>query len=324
MGRVDALTSQFLSGQWTRWRRSIPAASGHDQASEQHKIGGDGAQAGIIVGVSRANGVTMIVRPLEVPLAAAPDRQAPEPVWMAIERSQTRKLDACWLITQPAHAALSAEMAARLDPAHFPGIDANVVRAVAMHDAGWSAADARAIQASRAVDGNRKPARPHSFLEYSPAEVVEIWSASIETAAKLSPLGGIVVSRHFSSIAAHYAGDTKGSSRIRAFLNAEAQRQVRLGARVHESAHKVQRIVEALQFCDLLSLYLCCGLTEPVEFPQALRDRPIRLQPEGDGETIHLSPNPFKNQQVFTVAGIRHPRLKRGGMNSSIFFMRAF
>jgi hypothetical protein len=266
----------------------------------------------------------MIVRPLEITLAAGPDRQAPEPVWRAIERSQTRKLDACWLITQPAHAALAAEMAARLDPAHFPGIDANVVRAIAMHDAGWSAADARAIQASRAVDGNKRSARPHSFLEFPPAEMVAIWSASIEAAAKLSPLGGMIVSRHFSSIAAHYANDPKASGKTAAFVRTEAQRQEKLAARIHESAQKVQRIVEALQFCDLLSLYLCCGLTGPVEFPQPVLDRPIQLHPEGDGETIHLSPNPFRNQEVFTVAGIRHPKLKRDGMNSSIFFLRAF
>ena len=266
----------------------------------------------------------MIVRPLVVTLAADPSRQPAVSVWTAIERSQTRKLEECWLITQPAHAALSAEMAAKLDADEFSGIDANVVRSIALHDAGWSAADARSIQDSRAVDGRKRSERPRTFLEYPPAEVVDIWAGSIDTAAKLSPLGGVLVSRHFASIAHHYTTDPKLAPAAHRFIKREAERQEALLKRSHASAQKVQRLVEALQLCDLLSLYLCCGLSERVEFPQSAHGRPIELAPEGDGETCRLSPNPFKNEQVFTVAGIRHPKLKRDGSNSSIFFLRVF
>ncbi|MBI2682346.1 MAG: DUF3891 family protein [Acidobacteriales bacterium] len=264
----------------------------------------------------------MIVRPLEVPLAPEPSRKAAEPVWAAIERSQSQKLESCWLITQPTHAALAAEMAAKLDDEQFPDIDANVVRAIALHDAGWSAADARAIQTSRAVDGNKKISRVRTFLEYQATEVIEIWTSSIETAAKLSPLGGALVSRHFASIAGHYSADPKPAEPTRMFMKREAERQEALLKRSLASAQKVQRLVEALQFCDLLSLYLCCGLAGNVQFPQTIHNRPIELASEGDGETCRLSPNPFKNEQVFTVAGIRHPKLGRGGANSLVFFLR--
>ena len=247
-----------------------------------------------------------------------------EPVWAAIERSQSLKLEECWLITQPAHAAVSAEMAAKLDPEHFPGIDANVVRAFALHDAGWSASDARAIQASRAVGGKKAAERPRTFLEYSAAETVEIWTDSIESTAKLSPLGGALVSRHFAAIAAMSVNHPKYSGVAIKFQKREVERQNGLLKRVQASAENVQKLVEALQFCDLLSLYFCCGLSGSVDFPQQIKGQTIHLLAEGDGESCRITPNPFKNEQIFTVAAIRHPKGKRNEASSTMFFLRVF
>src|SRR5207248_1968289 len=89
----------------------------------------------------------MILRPLSIP---AVSQESPIPAWAAIERAQTLKMPECWLITQPAHAALSGEIAAQLDPAVFPGIDDSTLRAISLHDAGWGPLDAADIQASRA------------------------------------------------------------------------------------------------------------------------------------------------------------------------------
>ena len=68
----------------------------------------------------------------------------------------------------------------------------------------------------------------------------------------------------------------------------------------------LDRLVEALQFCDLLSLYLSCGLQGPVTFPQAIGKRAITLN--GGGDRIRLSPSPFAAGISFTVAAIRHPK----------------
>ena len=48
-----------------------------------------------------------------------------------------------------------------------------------------------------------------------------------------------------------------------------------------------------LQFCDLLSLYLCCGAREAVEFPQSFGGRPLRLEPQSGDAACSISPSPF-------------------------------
>src|SRR4051812_3250424 len=73
------------------------------------------------------------------------------PAWDSVDKEQKRLTGAkeCWMIPQPAHSALAGEMAARLDPKAFPNLSAEVIRAIAMHDAGWGQPDAEAIQESR-------------------------------------------------------------------------------------------------------------------------------------------------------------------------------
>jgi hypothetical protein len=56
----------------------------------------------------------------------------------------------------------------------------------------------------------------------------------------------------------------------------------------------VERLVDLLQFCDLLSLYLCCGSHAHVQFPQAVGSRSITLR--RDGELCLLDPSPFREE----------------------------
>src|SRR5438128_11128406 len=49
--------------------------------------------------------------------------------------------------------------------------------------------------------------------------------------------------------------------------------------------------VDVLQFCDLLSLYLCCGAPDNVEFPQRFCDRAIRIFRES--EVLRTEPRVF-------------------------------
>lgn len=249
----------------------------------------------------------MILRPLVSTLD--PSRTAIEPIWIAVERSQRQDFSAgCWLVPQPAHAAVAGDIAAKLDPQAFPGITPEIVRAIALHDSGWSPDDAVAIQESRAKGAK---VTPLSFIAAPMKDVVAAWTGSIDIAGKALPLGGYLVSRHFVSIAENYRSklETKPAQLLTSFIKLEQTRQQRLRKKLpHDESH-LDRLLEALQFSDLLSLYLSCGLEGDAEFPQKVEGKTMQLRRKGGDAAF--SPNPFVGECSFSIAALRHPRTSR-------------
>lgn len=209
----------------------------------------------------------MVLRPLEPP--------APRPgvvsAWESIEAIQRQPSHDCWLIAQPDHAALAGDIAAHLLPDLFPGLDAGVLLAIALHDEGWAPFDARAAE---------DPRPPRAFIDEAPATFVEAWTDSIDRCQRVSPIGGIMVSKHFCRLArfrvAEKKDDADDTRLLLGFLTAESHRQRELlpGA----SARDAEYLTDVLQFCDVLSLYLCCGAAEDVAFPQSFAGSTVRLQ----------------------------------------------
>lgn len=247
---------------------------------------------------------------------------APQPVWPVIERTQLPRLTECWLIPQPAHAALSGEIAAHLDAKHFPGMTPEVVQAIALHDAGWGMADADAIQKSRAAKSQEKAPSPKSFINLHPAEMVSIWTFSIDTTQKLSAIGGYLVSRHFAGIGRAQAGkyDSKHAALFARFDEQERRRQEKLLPKV-ASTGDLEALVTALQFSDLLSLYISCGVLEDAIFPQKIDGREITLRRTAPNQGV-LEPFPLTSATVFTISGVRHPRAARPHANAQSFSLR--
>jgi uncharacterized protein DUF3891 len=241
----------------------------------------------------------MILRPAH---AAPPSSGAGFlPAWNAILRTQQQPETDCWLITQPDHAALSGDLAANLA---LPEVTPEVVRAIGLHDEGWAACDQRALAAAEPPGAPS----PRSFVAMPAAEFVAAWSASIDRAEAVAPVGGLMASAHFCYLADEHlaaGGDTtEDAQRLRAFLEAEHKRRVRLRERERRSPSEVEKLVEALQFCDLVSLYLCSGAAENVEFPQRLAGpRPIRLRREK--EACIFEPSPFRNSFDLAIAARR-------------------
>ena len=66
----------------------------------------------------------MILRPLDPVPASSADFL---PAWSVVEQSQRQITGDCWMITQPSHAALSGEFAARMTGANLPNLDAAVI-----------------------------------------------------------------------------------------------------------------------------------------------------------------------------------------------------
>ncbi len=251
----------------------------------------------------------MVLHPLNPP--AGQTQKDLIPAWIAIERTQKQAATEWWLIAQPDHAALAGDLASRISSPEFPELDPDLLQAIALHDEGWAQ-----------FDGGSAPklngqGRPLSFLETSVPDFVSAWRGSIERAAQVALMGGIMVSEHFCRIARTRLlsfRDTSGDTRmIRDFLQGEAERQARL-SRGRRSALEISLLVDVLQFCDLLSLYLCCGSHESVEFPQPFNGQTIRLLREA--ELCRMEPPLFGQGTSLAVSARRYPAAREPSVMS--------
>jgi hypothetical protein len=191
---------------------------------------------------------------------------------------------------------LAGELAAALLPAAFGDLPPEIQRAIQMHDTGWAASDAQQIQRLRSASGST--AAPISFVAISPQEAGEAWTASINAVEAFSRPGAIIVSRHFSLLAQH---DQR-------FLQAEKARQRKLQAGTAD----LERYTAALGFCDLVSLYLLCGLSGEVEFPLAhpasaeARKAP-RVTMQVDQHHLRFTPATLRTGCSLTIQALKHP-----------------
>jgi hypothetical protein len=228
-------------------------------------------------------------------IGRAESRQRGEPssVWAQIDAAQRDVHLPCLLIPQPAHAVLAGEIAALL--LAFGDLPADIVRAIQMHDTGWAGSDAQQIQRLRAEGGGK--VAPAPFVAVATAELMEAWTASVDMVESLTKAGALVVSRHFL----HLAGQDKAKQK---FVQQEKARQQRLAS--HAKAADLERWTAALQFCDVLSLYLVSGLGGPAELSAAPH---IRMQKEGN--RLRFTPQTMRGGPL-TIQGLVHPAPKQG------------
>jgi Protein of unknown function (DUF3891) len=244
----------------------------------------------------------MILRPLDPTPASSADFL---PAWRVVEQSQRQISGDCWMITQPSHAALAGEFAARMTGGNLPTLDAPVIRAIALHDAGWGMPDAQAIMQSRSIGQGA----PKSFVACGVGEFVNAWEKSIDVAASASATGGFIVSRHFERIAKVNSSKLPEGDRQTAesFLRSEAARQAKLAAKQERPPEELEALTDVLQFCDLLSLYVCCGAQQNVEFPEYFG---IKARLTVEDKSYRLDPILIEPGTEFVVAALRHPATK--------------
>ena len=210
------------------------------------------------------------------------------------------------MITQPSHAALAGELAANLHAPGFPVPDDPLVHAIALHDAGWGIPDAQAIMKSRSVQQNP----PQSFLATTVPQFLDAWEKSIETGATVSPAGGYVVSRHFWRLAEHRVRVEESKPerpKLESFLKKEELRQKKLVAKQSLTVQQLEELTDLLQFCDLLSLYFCCGTEQKVVFPEYFGAQLRITYVEG---AYKLDPPLIHSGTAFVVAAVRYPATK--------------
>jgi len=228
--------------------------------------------------------------------------------WTAIEERQKQPAPEYWLVTQPSHAALAGDIAAGLRDDLFGPIDQTTARSIALHDAGWSMDDAEQIQRLR----SQPKQKPSGFLDASSDSSLRAWTASIETAMKFAAIGGYLVSRHFERLSHR----TDKNSMVEAFCKREKERQHKLRKNLNRDEAALERLVDALQFCDVLSLYLCCGSSRTVKI-----EKPgITVSRKGD--EYRLDPSPFRDGKQFSFSALRHPVANgKKGQSGATFYI---
>jgi hypothetical protein len=234
----------------------------------------------------------MILRPLmtEVPKGLAEI----EPAWAIVARSQSVEAPQYLLITQPDHARLSGELAALIQAPFMPEVKPAIAKAIAVHDDGW----ARRFAFERDLHGDpprTNTGRPQHFMQVTVEESLAAWTGSIKAAGEVSRLGEYMVSAHFARIGRtrmQMEVDTAEDLRhLEGFVHGEEEWQAEHEPEIGRTKEQVSEYVDLLQFCDLLSLYLCCGSTQAAEFPQQFGGEQISIRYE-DG-VYYTSPTLF-------------------------------
>jgi hypothetical protein len=241
----------------------------------------------------------MVLHPLEVSQSATlAKREGPLPAWLPIAEKQKQRAAAYWLISQPDHASLSGDLAANFVSPRFPRVEPLLARAIGVHDSGWAIFEPEAAAANPprlTADG-----KPLSFIEFEPQEFLRAWTASIDRAEQVCPAGGIIVSRHFWDLGDFRLKDGKlrESDRqlILKFQERERSRQQRLLPGCSDSSQRLDGLLEVLKFCDLLSLYLCSGAQQEVEFTNRMVDGPVRVCWSESEQLYRLDPSPFQRE----------------------------
>lgn len=244
----------------------------------------------------------MVLHPLDSPAEIVSDE--PVPAWAAVAERQKRQAATYWLISQPDHARLAGELASNFRSPDFPAIEPLVATAIGAHDAGWGLFAPESTPSE--VPFTTSEGKPLAFIEFGPEQFVRAWTGSIERAESICAAGGIIVSQHFCELG-NFRLKSGGLSeedgdRIRSFEQREATRQERLMAECSYSEQELSSLLEALKFCDLLSLYLCSGSQHEVEIPIKLSRRPVRVRREG--EICRLDPSPFQNGDQTRVVSL--------------------
>jgi len=238
--------------------------------------------------------------------------------WDAVAATQKTLASRYQLVRQPDHARLAGRICERLAIAGAPTVDDDIARGISLHDEGWAGFDdgRKRLPATPASYSESNVAlnaegKPLSFLEIKAGDFLRAWLGSIEAAEATTPIAGLMVSGHFRRIGqfgmstgTYSENDTQ---QLREFIAREEQRQRLLIRLQHRGEQEVEYWTDVLQFCDLLSLFLCCGSQASVEFPQRIgpKSQTIRLQVQ-NGVNV-LSPTILAGQVEFQLDARAHP-----------------
>jgi hypothetical protein len=238
-------------------------------------------------------------------LSAQPSQGEMRPVFEAVFEVQQRAAAADWYVAQPDHARISGQFAAAFDGRKVPRLGPELLRAIAMHDIGWMPFDGN-LQAPQKPE-LRENGQPASFVHAAPEQFLAAWSGSIQAAQSTGPLGGLMVAAHLARLCHPYlnsgAGTTEQRAKVEGFLYREAQRVDRQLPQAGRSTEEINELIKVLQFCDLVSLYLCANPQSPVELPQEFDGS--RVQFSFEQGAYRMRPNLMDHVVILEIPCLR-------------------
>ena len=226
------------------------------------------------------------------------------------------------LIAQNDHAVFSGFLAQHVGNEQFDKLEAEVVSAIAAHDAGWPLHDDEP-----ALNGAGEPL--HVF-EMPMGLATQIWSASAQRAEQLGPYAALLVSLHqlaLSDIARQHhaakaqerAASPRDLFNLNKFQHSQIERQealrrelgmrtdipLQLGLANPGAGAREDRLrfhFRMLTLCDRISLEQCCGeilfpCIEEVYGRAGAAAVSIRTTGESD-ESIAVNPWPFDEERL--------------------------
>jgi hypothetical protein len=185
--------------------------------------------------------------------SAAPSEA--RPAWEVFLETEKRAQPPCAIVFQSDHAVLAGDLARALDPDVFGEIPDEVIEAISQHDLGWNESDLAQLR-------NLANSHPQPFPRLSIEQGQEAWEACVRHARSLPALMYVLISRHFTALAADIPGRED-------FGQTESARRLPVERELSCPPADLERWMNALGFCDLLSLYLCCGSRQTATFPLA-------------------------------------------------------
>lgn len=195
------------------------------------------------------------------------------------------------LISQPAHAWVSGQIARQWGNDSFPPVCEEVRLAAELHDIGFLPWDT-------SPELNPETGLPYTFLEMPGARHLEVWNEGITRMRRYGRYPALLVSRHFTEIARR-ARPSKGpqdQSLLDRFLAEQEEVQSALLTSLQNdhyyapraSAESVARDQQFVSMADWISLQLCLACNE---------SRIAVIHPaNGQGFELMASPiNPFES-----------------------------
>ena len=186
------------------------------------------------------------------------------------------------LITQPAHAALSARIMREWGPAHFPETErkASILNAVEQHDCGWAEFD-------EALVLDTATGRLLDFTEVPDAVKRDTSSRGIPPLAS-DPYAAALAAQHRLHVYRRYAGNPEWAE---FFAEMTATRDSYLRAARVESLDELLRDYRFVRAGDLASLAFCNEWTNT-------EDDGCGYSMQWDGTTLTINPDPLDGRTI--------------------------
>jgi Protein of unknown function (DUF3891) len=186
------------------------------------------------------------------------------------------------LITQPAHAALSARIMREWGPVHFPetGRKASILNAVEQHDCGWAECD-------EALVLETATGRLLDFTEVPDAVKRDTSSRGIPPLAS-DPYAAALAAQHRLHVFRRYAENPEWGA---FFAEMIATRDSSLRAARVESLDELLRDYRLVRAGDLASLAFCNEWTDTA-------DDGCGYSMHCDGTTLTISPDPLDGRTI--------------------------